>query len=111
MLLTEPRTLNRLLVSEYFVLALCGLTFVVFAPFAPGFASPQNLWNILISCLPLLMLATGQTVVLITAGIDLSVTAIIGFSSLVRALPMGGAQFPFASQPAPISATMSGMLS
>ena len=74
----EPRTTNKLVGSEFFVLFLCGITFAAFAPFTPGFASPDNVWNILISCLPLLVLATGQTLVLITGGIDLSVTASIG---------------------------------
>lgn len=86
----EPRTVNKLVGSEFFVLFLCAIVFVAFAPFAPGFVSPGNLANILVACLPLLVLATGQTVVLITGGIDLSVTAIIGLSSIVGALVMGG---------------------
>ncbi len=88
----EPRTTNKFVGSEFFVLFLCGLAFAVFAPFTPGFASRDNLWNILIACLPLLVLATGQTLVLITGGIDLSVTATIGLSSVVGALVMGGEQ-------------------
>lgn len=81
---------NRLVGSEYFVLFLCAVVFAAFAPFTPGFTLPGNLANILIACLPLLLLATGQAVVLITAGIDLSVTAAIGLSSIVGALVMGG---------------------
>lgn len=88
----EPRITNRLIGSEYFVLLLCAATFAAFAPVTPGFASPDNLWNILVFCLPLLVLATGQTLVLITGGIDLSVTASIGLSSVVGALVMGGDQ-------------------
>lgn len=84
------RITNRLVGSEFFVLYLCCATFIAFAPFTPGFASPENLGNILIACLPLLVLATGQTLVLITGGIDLSVTASIGLSSVVGALVMGG---------------------
>ena len=86
----EHHSTNKLVTSELFVPGLCALTFAAFAPFTPGFTSPNNLWNILISCLPLLLLATGQTLVLITGGIDLSVTAIIGLSSVVGALVMGG---------------------
>jgi ribose/xylose/arabinose/galactoside ABC-type transport system permease subunit len=84
---------NRLLsflVSEFFVLFLCAAAFLIFAFTAPGFASRANLWNIFISALPLLLLATGQTVVLITAGIDLSVTATIGLTSIAGALVMSG---------------------
>lgn len=82
--------INRLVGSEYFVLLLCVVVFVAFLPFTTGFASPGNLTNILVSCLPLLVLATGQTLVLITGGIDLSVSATIGLSSIVGALVMGG---------------------
>ncbi len=97
---TDDRAATRLVASEFFVLLLCGVAFVVLAPFTPGFTSPGNLWNILISCLPLLMLATGQTLVLITGGIDLSVTAIIGLSSVVGALVMGGERGWLAGHPA-----------
>jgi ribose/xylose/arabinose/galactoside ABC-type transport system permease subunit len=76
--------------SEFFVLFLCAAAFLIFALTAPGFASRGNLWNIFISALPLLLLATGQTVVLITAGIDLSITAAIGLSSIAGALVMSG---------------------
>ncbi|MEZ6074321.1 MAG: hypothetical protein R3C56_01210 [Pirellulaceae bacterium] len=36
----------------------------------------------LVAMLPLMVVATGQTVVLITAGIDLSVTSIIAVTSI-----------------------------
>lgn len=86
----DARLASRLVASEFFVLLLCVGVFVAFAPFTPGFISTGNFWNILVSCLPLLLLATGQTIVLITAGIDLSVTAIIGLCSIVGALVMSG---------------------
>jgi ribose/xylose/arabinose/galactoside ABC-type transport system permease subunit len=86
----EPRTALNFVASEYFVLFLGATVFAAFAPFTPGFASFENFWNIAIACLPLLVLTTGQTVVLITGGIDLSVTASIGLSSIVGALVMGG---------------------
>lgn len=86
----EPRTARTFVDSEFFVLFLCAIAFASFALFTPGFASPGNLANILVAGLPLLVLATGQTVVLITAGIDLSVTATIGLCSIVGALVMGG---------------------
>jgi ribose/xylose/arabinose/galactoside ABC-type transport system permease subunit len=86
------RTARHLFGSEYFVLLLCAGAFAALAPFTPGFAAPDNLWNVLLFCLPLLLLATGQTLVLIAGGIDLSVTASIGLSSVVGALVMSGDQ-------------------
>ena len=51
----EPRANNKFVGSEFFVLFLCVLAFAAFAPFTPGFASTDNIWNILIFCLPLLL--------------------------------------------------------
>jgi ribose/xylose/arabinose/galactoside ABC-type transport system permease subunit len=89
----EPRTTNlvvRLLASEYLIVGLCLAYFAAMAPFAEGFASTGNLANILSSMLPLLVLATGQTLVLITGGIDLSVTAVIALASVTGAMVMTG---------------------
>lgn len=80
--------LRRVLVSDYFVLGLSLLYVAAVAPFTPGFVSAGNLTNILSALLPLLVVALGQTIVLITGGIDLSVTAIIGLASIVGAMAM-----------------------
>ena len=104
------RIANRLVGSEFFVLLLCAVVFAAFAPFAPGFASPGNLANILIACLPLLVLATGQTLVLITGGIDLSVAVIIGLSSIVGALVMGGDAGWLRGSPAAMPVAIAAML-
>lgn len=106
----EPRTTNTFVGSEFFVLFLCAVVFAAFAPFTPGFVSPGNLANILVACLPLLLLATGQTVVLITGGIDLSVTAIIGLSSIAGALVMGGDAGWLRGSPAAMPAAIVAML-
>ena len=50
---------------------------------APGFFTASNSWNLLYSFLPLLMAAIGQTFVIITAGIDLSITSIIALTSVL----------------------------
>ncbi len=83
-----PRTTNvfvRWFLSEYLVLALTVLLFVVFAPFTPGLATSANLLNILGYLLPLFIVAIGMTLVMITGGIDLSVTSIIALTSVVGA--------------------------
>ena len=92
------------------MLLLCAVVFAAFAPFTPGFVSPGNLANILIACLPLLVLATGQTLVLITGGIDLSVAAIIGLSSIVGALVMGGDAGWLRGSPAAMPVAIAAML-
>ena len=76
---------RRLLLSEYFALWLSALYFLCLWPLTPEFASSGNLANILFNMLPLLVVATGQTFVLIGAGIDLSATAIIALASVLGA--------------------------
>lgn len=78
----------RLLRSQYLVLVLSILWFASVLPFAPAFASAANLTNILAAMLPLLVLATGQTLVLVTGGIDLSITSTVAFASIVGGLVM-----------------------
>ncbi len=107
----EQRTTNKFLTlfaSEYLVLALCVLYFTALAPFAEGFASRGNFGNILLTLLPLFMLAIGQTVVLITGGIDLSVTSTIALTSVVGAMVMSGDNGWLAGNPlaVPIAITL-----
>ncbi len=81
---------RRVFQSEYLVLVLCVAYFAVLAPFTPGLASTRNLANILSAMWPLLVVAIGQTLVLISAGIDLSVTSVIALTSVVGAMVMTG---------------------
>jgi ribose/xylose/arabinose/galactoside ABC-type transport system permease subunit len=75
--------LRRVLVSEYFVLYLSAVYFFSMLPSTPELAHAGNLANLLSSMLPLLVVAVGQTFVLITGGIDLSVTSIMALSSVL----------------------------
>ncbi|MBN2507988.1 MAG: ABC transporter permease [Verrucomicrobia bacterium] len=81
---------GRLLLSDYAVLVLSAGWFVGVMPLAPGFATWENLANLVGGMLPLLVVATGQTLVLITGGIDLSVTSTIALASVVGARVMSG---------------------
>ncbi len=78
-------TVKRFLSSEYVVPGLTLVLWAVLAPFTPGLASRANLLNILAFLLPLFVVAVGMTLVMITGGIDLSVTSIIALSSVVGA--------------------------
>ena len=82
--------LKSLILSEYLVLFLSALYFAALAPFTPGFATQDNFTNILATLLPLFIVAIGQTVVLVTGGIDLSVTSIMALTSIAGAAVMGG---------------------
>ncbi|MXQ14612.1 ABC transporter permease [Microvirga makkahensis] len=74
--------------SEYLVLALCVLYTLVMIPVVPEIITVEVWQNILSDMMPLLIVCLGQTVVLIVAGIDLSVTAVISLASVVGASVM-----------------------
>lgn len=82
------RVATRLLGSENLILFLTLGYFGVMAPFTPDFATPGNLANVLSTALPLFVVAMGQTIVLITGGIDLSVTSTIALTSVAGAALM-----------------------
>lgn len=91
---------RRLIGSEYQALALSLIWFLALLPVVPEIGSTENLTNIFSNLLPLLIVAIGQTIVLITGGIDLSVTSTIALSSVAGALimsadqgAMGGSRF------------------
>jgi ribose/xylose/arabinose/galactoside ABC-type transport system permease subunit len=80
--------LERLILSEYLVFYLTTAYFLAVWPIVPEIATASSLSNMLTDMLPLLVVAIGQTFVLIVAGIDLSVTSIIAFASVVGASVM-----------------------
>lgn len=89
----------RLLRSDYLVAFLCAAWLIAAVPFTPELLSSGNLQNIAASLLPLLILATGQTLVLVGGGIDLSATAIIGLASVAGAMTMNDANGMLAGGP------------
>jgi ribose/xylose/arabinose/galactoside ABC-type transport system permease subunit len=84
------RALKHILQSEYLILILCAVCFAGMAFAIPGFASPGNLKTIVAYLLPILMASAGLTFVLISGGIDLSLTAIIALASVIGGRIMSG---------------------
>lgn len=74
---------QHVLVSEYFVLILTIVYFLIVWAFVPWLGNRANLLNILARVWPLLAAAVGQTFVLIVAGIDLSQVAVMAVTSVV----------------------------
>lgn len=70
----------------YGLLAL-GALLAIF--FVPHFSSRFNLGNVLVQSVPLLLVAAGQTIVLITAGIDMSIGATVTLAAIVASYLMG----------------------
>lgn len=105
------RRAGNVLLSEYFVLGLCVIYVAGVAPFVPEMLSREVASDILGDMVPLLVVAVGQTFVLIVAGIDLSVTAIISFTAVLGASIMSGSGGYLAGQPWAVPSAILVMLS
>lgn len=103
-------TMRGLLTSRYLVAVLAAACFAVFAPLIPGMATSGNLSNLLWNMLPLAVVTIGEIFVLITGGIDLSVTAIISLCSVTGALVMNGRTGWLAGSPAAAPVAVLAML-
>lgn len=79
---------RRLVLSEYFVLALSIAYVLALYPFIPWLLGPRNVADVFSNMWPLLAIAIGQTFVLIAAGIDLSQTSVMALTSVIGAMVM-----------------------
>ena len=93
---------RRVLFSDYFVLWLSIIYFLVLWPFLPLLGTPDNLANIFSNLWPLLAIAIGQTFVLIVGGIDLSQTSIMAVSSVCGAMLMTNSLEPLRFEKSPL---------
>ena len=84
----------RWLLITVFLLALMFLAFASVDPLFPG---SRNIANILRSVTPLLLIGVGQSIVLISGNIDLSIGSLIGMSSMVSATMLTRGVDPWAS--------------
>ena len=87
------KKLKQILLSEYLVCWLCVAYFTAMIPIVPGWLSSWSLANLVTTMLPLTVVAAGQMVTLISAGIDLSLTATIAFASVIGASIMSESGF------------------
>ena len=92
MLKREPRFLSLTAVGKMpphmllvIILVAIGIAFTILAP---GFATGGNILSVLRQASTLFMLACGQTLILLLAGIDLSQGSVVGLVSVVTALAL-----------------------
>lgn len=85
---------RRLLRRQPYLFALLLLVIAVAINYAlqPNFFRPAALSGNLRTYLPLMLLATGQTIVVLAGGIDLSVGSIVSLTNVVVISAMGGAE-------------------
>ena len=85
--LTETRNRARIgTLLSLTLVALLGLMWIMLAFSTQNFATPNNIQNLLRQGAMTAILAIGETFVIITAGIDLSVGAVVGFTSVIIAI-------------------------
>jgi ribose transport system permease protein len=97
---------KRVLMSEYLILYLCIAMFVGLYLVSPTVASPRNISNLLSNMWPLLVIAVGQTFVLIIAGIDLSQGAVVSLASVVGAAFIAQSAQPIVFSKSPLWGVM-----
>ena len=102
--------LGRLALSEYFVLVLCVAYVVAVSPFVPELLSWEVAGDVVSDMMPLLVVAVGQTFVLVVAGIDLSATAIISMAAVVGASIMSNSGGLLAGSPVAVPMAVASML-
>jgi ribose transport system permease protein len=93
----RPRALARLS-NSFTLIILAAIVLVFFALRGLTFLSVQNLNNVLVDTSQLLLLTIGVTFVIITAGIDLSISSILILSAVVAAQAMKAFSGPMAEQ-------------
>ncbi|MBX3426224.1 MAG: ABC transporter permease [Pirellulales bacterium] len=81
---------RRQAASPLLALQLVVAYVAVVAAFRPEVLSADNLNDVVVSAAPLAVLAIGQTFVVIAGGIDLSLTALVSYASVVGATVMTG---------------------
>ena len=92
------------------ILWLCLGYYLLMAIITPGFFTVNNSWNLLYNFLPLMIIAVGQTFVMLTAGIDLSVTSIVAVASVVGGYLMSTDYSPFTNPGPAVAAGVLGMI-
>ncbi len=93
---------RRILMSEYLILYLCIAMFAGLYLVSPTVATPYNITNLLSNMWPLLVIAVGQTFVLIIAGIDLSQGAVVSLASVVGAAFIAESANPIVFRKSPL---------
>ena len=84
-LLKNPRLGNTLP-----ILGLTAVLLGIAGWFAPGFLAATNLWNLMRQAAPLGIICIGQTLTILTAGVDLSVGSVAILSNVIAANIMQG---------------------
>ncbi|MDR1028024.1 MAG: hypothetical protein LBL63_01210, partial [Clostridiales Family XIII bacterium] len=85
------------LLFKYNAVVLLIVMFIVATILSPVFLSPENMVNILRQQSPFMLIALGMLMVMLTGGIDLSVSSMVGLSSIMVAYCLKNMSFQYES--------------
>lgn len=80
--------------QEWILIGLLALLWVILAVATPGFLSPNSIQPLLGRLAPIGIMAIGMTVIIVTGGIDISVSAIVMVSAVSVAKTIVGYEVP-----------------
>ena len=88
MKLREKLAATPQLFSVFTILVLLAASFLSMCAFSESYGSIQNVSKLIVQCIPLAVLSLGQTLVVISGGIDLSLGATISLTTTIAARMM-----------------------
>lgn len=91
--LLRIRGMSQVLTVTIGLIVLC----IVFGVMNPNFFSGRNIGNLLRQIAPIILIGIGQSYVLITGNIDLSIGSVVGMSCMISATLMTRGMAPFAA--------------
>lgn len=98
------------ILSDYLVLVLGLVYLAVVVPIRPAILDPRNLHQLMLAMTPLLVLGIGQMIVLVTGGIDLSLSAVVSLASVVGATLLVDSRSPLAGSAVGVPLAIAAML-
>ena len=76
--------------NAVFLITVSVVLTIITGSIAPGFIAPTNILNLLRQAVPLGIIGIGQTMAILTGGVDLSVGSVAILSNVLAANIMGG---------------------
>lgn len=70
------------------------LVLIILGIIAPSVLSGYSLTSMIVGAIPIMLMAAGEIVVMITGSIDLSLASSLGFASMIGAIMISNANFP-----------------
>lgn len=83
--ITRPRKLG----DTGIVLVILLVMIVIMATISPAFRTIDNMGNVIVQVMPLAIVSIGQTFVILTGGIDLSIGSLISLTTAIASVTMG----------------------